>query len=99
MRGGKKQIAIVRGGSSTPVLRADQIVGVTMDAESLRDAGSMMGTAGLLVLDEDTDMVSLLRRLTQFYGHESCGQGTPCREGTGWLKGLAPRSGEGERNR
>ncbi len=98
MRGGKKLKAIVPGGSSTPVLRADQIVGVTMDAESLRDAGSMMGTAGLLVLDEDTDMVSFLRRITQFYAHESCGQCTPCREGTGWLKDLVTRIDEGEGN-
>ena len=98
MRGGKKLKAIVPGGSSTPVLRADQIEGVTMDAESLREAGSMMGTAGILVMDEDTDMVSFLRRITKFYAHESCGQCTPCREGTGWLEDLVTRIDEGQGN-
>jgi NADH-quinone oxidoreductase subunit F len=83
MRGGKKLKALVPGGSSTPVLRADMIDGVTMDADSLREAGSMMGTSGMLIMDEDTDMVSFLRRITHFYHHESCGQCTPCREGTG----------------
>jgi NADH-quinone oxidoreductase subunit F len=78
------------------VLRADQIEGVTMDAESLRDAGSMMGTAGMLIMDEDTDMVSWLRRVTHFYHHESCGQCTPCREGTGWLENIVTRIEEGE---
>lgn len=96
MRNGKKPKAIVPGGSSTPPLRWDQCDGVTMDAETLREAGSMMGTAGVLVLDEDTDMVSFLRRITQFYHHESCGQCTPCREGTGWLKNLVTRIDEGE---
>jgi len=67
-----------------------------MDAESLREAGSMMGTAGMLVLDEDTDMVSYLRRVTHFYSHESCGQCTPCREGTGWLENIVTRIDEGE---
>ncbi|MEL6770923.1 MAG: NADH-quinone oxidoreductase subunit NuoF [Bacteroidota bacterium] len=98
IRGGKKLKAVVPGGSSTPVLRADMIEGVTMDAESLRDAGSMMGTGGMLVMDEDTDMVRFLRRITHFYHHESCGQCTPCREGTGWLEKLVTRIDEGEGN-
>jgi len=96
MRGGKKLKALVPGGSSTPVLRADSIEGITMDPESLRTVGSMMGTAGMLVMDEDTDMVSFLRRITHFYHHESCGQCTPCREGTGWLENLVTRIDEGE---
>jgi NADH-quinone oxidoreductase subunit F len=96
MRGGKKLKAVVPGGSSTPVLRADQVDGVTMDPDSLRTVGSMMGTAGMLVMDEDTDMVSFLRRITHFYHHESCGQCTPCREGTGWLENLVTRIDEGE---
>lgn len=98
MRNGKKLKAIVPGGSSTPVLRADQIDGVTMDAEALREVGSMMGTAGLCVLDEDTDMVDFLWRITHFYRHESCGQCTPCREGTGWLEKLMLKikNGDGE---
>ena len=98
IRGGKKLKAIVPGGSSVPVLRADMIEGVTMDAESLREAGSMMGTAGMLIMDEDTDMVSFLRRVTHFYHHESCGQCTPCREGTGWLEMIVTRIDEGEGN-
>ena len=86
----------IPGGSSTPPLRADMVEGVTMDGDSLREAGSMMGTAGLLVLDEDTDMVAWLRRVTHFYHHESCGQCTPCREGTGWLESLVSRIEAGE---
>jgi NADH-quinone oxidoreductase subunit F len=98
LRGGKALKAVVPGGSSVPVLRADMIEGVTMDNETLREAGSMMGTGGMLVLDEDTDMVSFLRRITHFYHHESCGQCTPCREGTGWLENLVTRIDEGEGN-
>ncbi|HKJ30553.1 MAG TPA: NADH-quinone oxidoreductase subunit NuoF [Balneolales bacterium] len=95
---GKKVKAIVPGGSSTPILRADQLEGLTMDAESLREAGSMMGTAGLCVLDEDTDIIDFLWRITHFYHHESCGQCTPCREGTGWLEKLLLKikNGDGE---
>jgi NADH-quinone oxidoreductase subunit F len=98
MRGGKKLKALVPGGSSVPVLRAEMIDGLTMDADSLRTVGSMMGTGGMLFLDEDTDMVSFLRRITHFYHHESCGQCTPCREGTGWLENLVARIDEGEGN-
>ena len=98
VRGGKKLKAIVPGGSSTPVLRADQLDGVTLDSDSLREAGSMLGTAGLCVLDEDTDMLDFLWRIAHFYHHESCGQCTPCREGTGWLEKvlLKIKNGEGE---
>ncbi|MEO1416190.1 MAG: NADH-quinone oxidoreductase subunit NuoF [Bacteroidota bacterium] len=85
IRGGKKLKAVVPGGSSVPVLRADMIEGITMDADSLRTVGTMMGTGGMCVLDEDTDMVKFLLRISKFYDHESCGQCTPCREGTGWF--------------
>lgn len=98
MRGGKKLKALVPGGASVPVLRADMIDGVTMDADSLHEAGSMMGTAGMLFLDEDTDMVAFLRRVARFYHHESCGQCTPCREGTGWMENLITRIDDGEGN-
>lgn len=98
MRGNKKLKAIVPGGASVPVLRADMIDGVTMDVESLREAGSMLGTAGMLFLDEDTDMVAFLRRVAHFYHHESCGQCTPCREGTGWMENLITRIDDGEGN-
>ncbi len=98
MRDGKKLKAVVPGGSSVPPLHADMIEGVTMDADSLREAGSMMGTGGMLVLNEDTDMVTYLRRVNHFYQHESCGQCTPCREGTGWLEAIVTRIDEGEGN-
>jgi NADH-quinone oxidoreductase subunit F len=98
IRNGKKLKALVPGGSSTPILRADQIEGVSMDADSLRTAGSMMGTAGMAILDEDTDIVDFLYRISHFYHHESCGQCTPCREGTGWLEKILKKikSGDGE---
>ncbi|MDI6400415.1 NADH-quinone oxidoreductase subunit NuoF [Balneolaceae bacterium ANBcel3] len=98
VRNGKKLKAVIPGGSSTPPLRADMLDGVSMDADSLREAGSMMGTAGMLILDEDTDMVDLVWRISYFYDHESCGQCTPCREGTGWLQKtlFKIKSGQGE---
>lgn len=98
VRGGKKVKAVVPGGSSTPPLRGDSLDGVRMDADSLRDAGSMMGTAGLCILDEDVDMVDFVWRISHFYHHESCGQCTPCRDGTGWLEKtlLKIRRGDGE---
>ncbi len=96
MRGGKELKAVVPGGCSVPVLRADMIDGVAMDADSLRKVGSMMGTAGMLFLDEDTDMVAFLRRVARFYHHESCGQCTPCRDGTGWMENLVTRLDEGD---
>ncbi len=86
VKGGKKVKAVIPGGSSTPPLRGDQLAGVCMDSDSLRTAGSMLGTAGMVVMDEDTDLVDVLTRIAHFYHHESCGQCTPCREGTGWLE-------------
>ncbi len=83
--GNKGVKAVIPGGSSTMILRGDQLEGVKMDAESLKAAGSSVGTAGLIVMDESTDMVRVLTRIAKFYYHESCGQCTPCREGTGWL--------------
>lgn len=93
----KKIKCIIPGGSSMPPLRGDQIEGLKMDAESLRAAGSAIGTAGIMVMDEDTDLVKVLARISKFYHHESCGQCTPCREGTGWLEKLLKRilSGNG----
>lgn len=98
IRGGKKLKALIPGGASTPILRADQLEGVSMDSNSLREAGSMMGTAGMVVMDEDTDMVDLLWRITHFFHHESCGQCTPCRDGTGWLEKVMVKikNGNGE---
>lgn len=98
VRNGKKLKAVIPGGASTPVLRADQLDGVSMDSDSLREAGSMLGTAGLVVIDEDTDMIDLLWRISHFFHHESCGQCTPCRDGTGWIEKilLKIKNGEGE---
>jgi NADH-quinone oxidoreductase subunit F len=72
------------------------IEGITMDADSLRTVGTYMGTAGMCILDEDTDMVKFLKRIAHFYHHESCGQCTPCREGTGWLEKLISKIDRGE---
>jgi NADH-quinone oxidoreductase subunit F len=83
--GDKKIKAIIPGGSSTMIMRAETIEGVTMDADGLKAAGSSVGTAGLIVMDEDTDLIRVITRITKFYYHESCGQCTPCREGTGWM--------------
>ena len=98
VRGGKKVKAVIPGGSSTPPLRGDSLEGVRMDSDSLRQAGSMLGTAGMCILDEDTDMVDFLWRVSHFYHHESCGQCTPCREGTGWLEKILIKIKNGEGN-
>ncbi|MEO8167581.1 MAG: NADH-quinone oxidoreductase subunit NuoF [bacterium] len=81
----KKIKAIIPGGSSTMIMRGEAIEGVTMDADGLKAAGSSVGTAGLIVMDENTDLIRVITRITKFYYHESCGQCTPCREGTGWM--------------
>jgi NADH-quinone oxidoreductase subunit F len=89
--GNKNIKAVIPGGSSTMVLRGDQLEGVTMDAEGLKAAGSSVGTAGMIVMDEDTDLIKVITRITAFYHHESCGQCTPCREGTGWMHKILQR--------
>lgn len=94
--GNKKILCVIPGGSSMPPLRGDQLEGVKMDAESLKAAGSSIGTGGIMVMDEDTDLVKVLARISKFYHHESCGQCTPCREGTGWLEKVLNRILRGE---
>ncbi len=94
--GDKKILCIIPGGSSMPPLRGDQIEGVKMDAESLKAVGTSIGTAGVMVMDEDTDLVRVLARIAKFYYHESCGQCTPCREGTGWMLKILNRLVAGE---
>ncbi|RPH33250.1 NADH-quinone oxidoreductase subunit F, partial [bacterium] len=91
MRGGKKLKAVIPGGSSTMILRGEAIGGVTMDADGLKAAGSSVGTAGMIVMDEDTDLIRVIARIAHFYHHESCGQCTPCREGTGWMLKILER--------
>ena len=93
--GDKKILCVIPGGSSMPPLRGDQLEGVKMDAESLKEVGSAIGTGGIMVMDEDTDLVKVLARITMFYHHESCGQCTPCREGTGWMEKVLNRIVEG----
>jgi len=85
MRGGRKLKAVIPGGSSSPVLPADLIMQCTLDYDSIAKAGSMLGSGAVIVMDETRDMVESLLRLSYFYMHESCGQCTPCREGTGWM--------------
>ncbi len=92
----KKVKCVIPGGSSMPPIRGDQIEGVKMDAESLKAVGSAIGTAGVIVMDEDTDLVKVLARITKFYYHESCGQCTPCREGTGWMLKILNRIIDGK---
>ncbi|MGI9205927.1 MAG: NADH-quinone oxidoreductase subunit NuoF [Woeseiaceae bacterium] len=96
--GGRKLKAVIPGGSSVPVMPGDVIMNCTMDYTSLQDAGSSFGTGAVMVMDETTCMVKVLRRISRFYMAESCGQCTPCREGTGWLYRMLSRiiDGEGE---
>ena len=85
MLNGKKLKAVIPGGSSVPVLPAELIIDCNMDYDSLQSAGSMLGAGSVIVMDESTCMVEMLERIAYFYWEESCGQCTPCREGTGWL--------------
>jgi len=85
MRGGRKLKAVIPGGSSAPVLPAEIMMDCTMDFDSIAKAGSMLGSGAVIVMDESTCMVRALERLAWFYHEESCGQCTPCREGTGWM--------------
>lgn len=93
--GNKKIKCVIPGGSSMPPLRGDQLEGVRMDAESLKEAGSAVGTAGIMVMDENTNLLNVLLRIAHFYHHESCGQCTPCREGTGWMEKTLHRIKDG----
>ncbi len=93
---GKKIKAVSPGGSSMPPLRGDEIEGVKMDEESLKQYGTHIGTGGIMVMDEDTDLVKVTKRIAHFYHHESCGQCTPCREGCGWMEKTLNRIYKGE---
>jgi NADH-quinone oxidoreductase subunit F len=90
MRNGKKLKAVVPGGSSCPILKADEC-DIAMDYDSLAKVKSMLGSGGTVVLDEDTCMVKFAQRIMKFYQHESCGWCIPCREGTTWLKRMLDR--------
>ena len=92
---GRSLKAVIPGGSSVPVLPAEIIRECTMDYDSLSEAGSALGTGAVIVMDDQTCMVSVLRRIARFYYAESCGQCTPCREGTGWLYRMLTRMLQG----
>ncbi len=93
---GRKLKAVIPGGSSVPVLPAEIIMDLKMDHDSLQQAGSALGTGAVVVMDETVCMVNMLRRISRFYHAESCGQCTPCREGTGWLHRMLTRMLEGQ---
>ena len=96
MLDGRKLKAVIPGGSSTPILPADIMMDCTMDYDSIAKAGSMLGAGSVIVMAEGTCMVEVLARLSHFYYEESCGQCTPCREGTGWLSRMVTRILNGE---
>lgn len=89
VRNGHRLKAVIPGGSSMPILPADVMMSLDMDFDSIQKAGSGLGSGAVIVLDETVCIVKLLTRISKFYMHESCGQCTPCREGTGWLYRLA----------
>jgi NADH-quinone oxidoreductase subunit F len=117
MRDGRTLKGVIPGGSSTPVLRPDELVhapddksplhpwhgksvlDVPMGVDTIRGVGSMLGTCCAIVMDDTTDMVSAAENLMLFYKHESCGQCTPCREGTGWMYKLCRKISRGEATR
>jgi len=97
VRGGwDNLLAVIPGGSSTPLMPKDVCETMTMDFDALRNAGTGLGTAGIIVMDKSTDIVKAIARLSYFYKHESCGQCTPCREGTGWMWRMMDRMVRGE---
>jgi NADH-quinone oxidoreductase subunit F len=96
MQGGRKLKAVIPGGSSVPVLPGEVMMELDMDYDSITKAGSMLGSGAVIVMDETTCMVNVLRRISRFYYSESCGQCTPCREGTGWLYRMLTRIVEGK---
>src|SRR3954463_15251919 len=99
VKGGRKLKAVIPGGLSVPVVPGDVMMKTNMDYDSLKAAGSAIGSAAIIVMDETTCMVTVLERITRFYKSESCGQCTPCREGTGWMNRLVKRIMAGEARR
>ncbi|HEX20547.1 MAG TPA: NADH oxidoreductase (quinone) subunit F [Acidiferrobacteraceae bacterium] len=96
VRNGRQLKAVIPGGSSAPVLPASIMMDVTMDYDALAKAGSMLGSGAVVVMDETTCMVKMLERISYFYHEESCGQCTPCREGTGWMWRIIHRIENGQ---
>lgn len=96
MRDGAQLKAVIPGGSSVPVVPGEVMLNTNMDYESISATGSMLGSGAVVVMDDSTDMVKVLQRISRFYFSESCGQCTPCREGTGWLYRMLSRIVEGK---
>ncbi|HBH35745.1 MAG TPA: NADH-quinone oxidoreductase subunit F [Gammaproteobacteria bacterium] len=96
MRDGRKLKAVIPGGSSSPVIPGEQMMQLNMDYDSIQNAGSMLGSGAVIVIDESHCMVKILERLSYFYYEESCGQCTPCREGTGWMHRVVRRIEHGQ---
>ncbi|WP_332714609.1 NADH-quinone oxidoreductase subunit NuoF [Pelagibacterium mangrovi] len=97
IRGGwDNLLAVIPGGSSVPCVPGEKIRGANMDFDGLREVGSSLGTAAVIVMDKSTDIIKAIWRLSVFYKHESCGQCTPCREGTGWMMRVMERMVRGE---
>ncbi|MBL6622772.1 MAG: NADH-quinone oxidoreductase subunit NuoF [Alphaproteobacteria bacterium] len=97
VRGGwNNLLAVIPGGSSTPLITREVCATMTMDFDALKEAGTGLGTAGIIVMDKSTDIVRAISRISYFYKHESCGQCTPCREGTGWMFRMMDRMVRGE---
>ncbi len=95
MRNGHKLKAVIPGGMSAPILKADEI-DIPMDFDSLMSAGSMLGSGAIIVIDEETSMLDVLKVVTKFYSHESCGQCTPCRVGNSWINKIVTRIAAGK---
>ena len=97
IRGGwDNLLAVIPGGSSVPLVPAHEIMDAPMDFDGLKALGSGLGTAAVIVMDKSTDIVRAISRISYFYKHESCGQCTPCREGTGWMWRVMERMATGE---
>ena len=94
--GWKNLLAVIPGGSSMPLIPAELCDELTMDFDSLSKLKSGLGTAAIIVMDKSTDVIAAIRRIAYFYKHESCGQCTPCREGTGWMWRVLERMERGE---
>ena len=96
MKGGKKLKAVIPGGASAAMLTAAEIEDCPLDFDGVAAKGSMLGSAAIIVMDEDTCIVDAAQNLSKFFSHESCGQCTPCREGTPWLYKVLTRIEDGE---
>ncbi|MES9883808.1 MAG: NADH-quinone oxidoreductase subunit NuoF [Sedimenticola sp.] len=96
MKEGSKLKAVIPGGSSSPIIPGEQMMDLTMDYDAIQNAGSMLGSGAVMVLDDTNCMVKVLERMSYFYHEESCGQCTPCREGTGWLYRVVSRIENGQ---